>query len=159
VLVPERVAGLVLMGSAASPHDAVTRLGLKDAVAPLTDPVPVEFIREFQESTVHAPLPAGFMDAIIAENRTLPARVWRAAVDGMLATREATELSAHAPPTLILWGDHDVITPRADQDALIALLPNADFKVYEETGHGMHWERPAQAAADIAAFVARAGLR
>jgi pimeloyl-ACP methyl ester carboxylesterase len=155
VLAPERVSGLVLMGSAASPHDAVMRLGLTEAVATLTDPVSHEFILEFQESTVHAPLPPGFMDAIIAENKKLPARVWQDAVDGMLATHEATELSANAPPTLILWGDRDVITPRIDQDALIALIPSAEFEVYAETGHGMQWERPAEIAADIVAFVER----
>jgi pimeloyl-ACP methyl ester carboxylesterase len=159
VLAPERVSGLVLMGSAASPHDAVTRLELKPAVDPLTDPVPLDFIQGFQESTVHAPLPPGFMDAIIAENRKLPARVWQAAVDGMLATHAATELSANAPPTLILWGDKDVITPGVDQDALVALLPHAEFKVYPETGHGMQWERPAEIARDIVAFVERLSAR
>ncbi len=71
---PKRVARLVLVGSG-------TRLGgeeilqLKQAVDTLIDPVPAEFAREFQLSTIHHPVPNDFLDAAVAESLKLPARV------------------------------------------------------------------------------------
>ncbi len=55
-------------------------------------------------------------------------------------------------PTLIFWGDHDFF-PRSEQDALVAQLPEAKLKIYADTGHALHWERPKQFAADLQAFI------
>jgi non-heme chloroperoxidase len=41
-------------------------------------------VRAFQESTVAQPIPAGFLEAIVAESRKLPARVWKAYLQGIL---------------------------------------------------------------------------
>jgi pimeloyl-ACP methyl ester carboxylesterase len=43
-------------------------------------------------------------------------------------------------PTPLLWGNRDAIFTRAEQEALLALLPNAAPKVYPQTGHALHWE-------------------
>ena len=55
---PERVARLVLIGSAVTPLKDVTR-ELQVAVHELQDPVPVEFAREFQAANVYARYPRG----------------------------------------------------------------------------------------------------
>jgi pimeloyl-ACP methyl ester carboxylesterase len=83
-MAPTRVTGLMLMGSA--PKGANTVLTeLKAAVHRLTDPVDPDFVREFQESTVNQPVPAEFMASVIANSQAMPARVWKALIDGLVA--------------------------------------------------------------------------
>ena len=56
-------------------------------------------------------------------------------------------------PTLILWGEQDVLFPREEQERLAAAIPGATLKVYPETGHAVHWERPEQVVRDLEAFL------
>ena len=65
------------------------------------------------------------------------------------------EVAAGGPPTLLMIDEIHRFN-RAQQDALLAALPAARLKVYEETGHCPNWERPEWVAADIADFVAGA---
>ena len=154
---PARVERLVLVGSATSAHRIVGIGELAAAVRAFPDPegpAPLEFAREFQVSTVHRPVPAAFMDSAVAASRRLPARVWRALLDGMLATAPPAGLAAFRAPTLLLWGERDAYFPRSEQDALLRLIPGARLAVYPGTGHSPHWERPAEFARDLARFVA-----
>lgn len=153
VVAPARVARLVLIGSSTTPRTVNDFAALDEHMQTLTDPIPVTFIREFQESTVHAPVPSAFMDRVIAESGKVPAHVWRAAFAGMRATDAPTELSGHRIPTLILWGDHDQFMPRDEQDVLTAHYGTARLRIYSETGHAPHWERPEDVARDIAEFL------
>lgn len=149
---PERVTKLVLVGSAMTVlNDGV--LELQRAVEALTDPVPEQFAREFQESTVYQPLPGEFMERVVAESLKLPARVWRAVLQGQVDVADATLLGGIQAPTLILWGERDAIFPRRDQEALAASIPNAVLKVYAETGHALHWEQPERFVRDLVAFI------
>jgi non-heme chloroperoxidase len=153
---PARVERLVLVGSGTAPRKIVGIGELKAAVDAFPDPegaAPVQFAREFQESTVYRPVPAAFMDSAVAASRKLPARVWRALMDGMLATDVATGLGAHRIPTLLLWGERDAYLPRSEQDALLRLIPGARLVAYAGTGHTPHWERPADFARDLVGFV------
>jgi pimeloyl-ACP methyl ester carboxylesterase len=152
---PERVARLVLVAPATINivhNEAV--LQLKQAVESLTDPVPADFAREFQTSCVYQPLPADFMDRVVAESVKLPARVWRTVMAGLLDADYPTRLGDSRIPTLILWGDRDAFFPRTEQDALAAVLGAVPLKVYPETGHSPHWERPAEVARDLEEFLA-----
>jgi pimeloyl-ACP methyl ester carboxylesterase len=56
-------------------------------------------------------------------------------------------------PTLILWGEQDALFPREEQERLAAAIPGATLRVYPETGHAVHWERPEQFARDLEAFM------
>ena len=56
-------------------------------------------------------------------------------------------------PTLLLWGEQDTFFPREEQEQLASALPDARLKVYLETGHAMHWERPEQVVQDLQAFM------
>ncbi|GAB4198928.1 MAG: alpha/beta hydrolase [Roseiflexaceae bacterium] len=152
---PERVRGLVLIGSATTARNPGV-LGLRDAVAELSDPVPEAFAREFQASTIHHPVPAPFLDRVVAESLKLPARVWQAALDGLLDADQAAQLGQIRAPALILWGDQDSVFPREEQDLLAAALPAARLEIYSDTGHGLHWERPAQCAKDVLEFIRNA---
>jgi pimeloyl-ACP methyl ester carboxylesterase len=150
---PDRVTRLVLVGSAASPRNPGV-LELAQAINGLDDPVPEEFARDFQLSTIYQPVPDDFLNRVVAESMKLPAHVWQMALAGLLAANDTTRLDHIQAPTLVLWGDQDTVFLRADQDALMAGLRNAILKVYPETGHALHWERPAQFVRDLEDFIA-----
>lgn len=150
---PERISRLVLVGSAA---DARTPelTAFQQQVEALPDPVPVEFAREFQLSTLHQPVPPEFLRGVIAASLRVPARVWRAALAGVLSDPGVRRLERIGMPTLLLYGERDAIWPRSQQDTLLALLPQATLRVYPDVGHAPHWERPTEFVRDLDAFLA-----
>lgn len=151
---PDRVDRLVLIGSGLSSASPVLAEA-REIVAKLEDPLPLEFVREFQSGTAYAPIPDDFLDGVVSESHRAPARVWRDALEGLLAYQDAQQLAGLAAPTLLIWGDHDaVFESEEEQRQLAATIPNATLKVYAETGHCPNWERPEQVASDIAAFLA-----
>jgi pimeloyl-ACP methyl ester carboxylesterase len=150
---PERVTRLVLVGSAPRLRGVAGVAEFAEAVEALSDPVPADFVRDFQASTVHGALPEAFIDGVVAESLRLPARVWQSLMRGMLAVDAAAVRAAAAVPTQILWGDRDSVFSRAEQDALLAAIPGATLTVYEGTGHAPHWERPERFAEDLARFL------
>ena len=152
---PERIARLVLIGSGTTPRQIVGIAELDSAVQSLRDPVPVEFVREFQVGTVYQPISDKFLDGAINESRKLPARVWQGLMAGMLATDPPAGLSGKRIPTAIFWGDRDATFGRSEQDALVTMIDGAELAVYPETGHALHWERPAEFARDLHAFLER----
>ncbi len=150
---PDRLSRLVLIGSATNIRSDEIR-ELQRVVNELADPVPREFAREFQVSTIHHPVPDEFLDRAVDESLKLPARVWRAALEGQLSIENSDRIESIETPTLLLRGDHDQLFPREAQDALVDRLPNATFKLYPETGHALHWERPNEFVRDFEAFCA-----
>ena len=149
---PERVARLVLIGSGWSGSNPVTR-EVQAALRDLPDPVPAEFARQFQASTVHAPVPPEFFERIVDESLKLPGRLWRAMLDGILAFEDTDRLARIGARTLLLWGERDGLFPREDQDRLAATIPGARLTIYPETGHCPNWERPEKVAADLDTFM------
>ena len=149
---PERVARLVLIGSAVTPLKQETR-ELQAAVHTLEDPVPAEFAREFQTSTIHVPLPEAFFERAVAESLKLPAHIWKSALDGLLAVDDAGDLGQITAPTLLIWGERDGFFSREEVEGLAAAIPGARLLVYPETGHAVQWERPERVASDLDAFM------
>ena len=152
---PERVLGLVLLGS---PKDFYGKPGAWDFLRPLadlTDPVDPQFVRDLMDNTITESLPPAFLDTLIAESSKLPAHVWRATFQGLLDAEVPTERGTITAPTLILWGDGDELAPRRDQEGLRTAIAGAELVTYEGTGHSVACEQPARAAADIAAFAQR----
>jgi pimeloyl-ACP methyl ester carboxylesterase len=155
-LSPARVAGLVLVGSAITPANDIL-LEVRDALKPLPDPLPLDFVREFQASALHRPVPDDFFNMIVAESMKAPLRVWQEAFDGLLAFNDAEQLQHIVAPSLILWGDHDALFPGEDgQAALTESIPGSQLIVYEDTGHSPNWEQPERVAADLESFMRRA---
>lgn len=152
---PHRTQGLALLGGFTTLRGNAEVQSLWDSVlADLRDPVPVEFVRAFQQSTLCGPVDADFFEMVVAESRKLPARVWRSLFAMFLREDFSAELPNIAAPTLVLWGDRDHVCPRADQDRLVTLIPNAWLACFRGAGHGVHWEQPAAVAAALNAFVA-----
>jgi non-heme chloroperoxidase len=78
-----------------------------EEVRALKDPVPPEFAREFQESTIYHPVPQEFLDTAISESLKLPAHVWRDYLEGAVLSIDhdyVIELREINVPALILWG-------------------------------------------------------
>jgi pimeloyl-ACP methyl ester carboxylesterase len=155
---PERVSRLVLIGSALRTTNAVTR-ELRDVVQGLEDPVPADFVREFQASTIHAPLPDAFFEGVVAESLKVPARVWRAALAGILALDDAEAVATISAPTLILGGALDGVFSAEEQQELATAMPGSQLILYPETGHDPQWERPEQVARDLEVFLRSCGRR
>ena len=155
---PGRLARLVLIASGSTTRIEAVK-GFAPSVGALRDPVPVKFVRDFQNSTVYQPLPGDFIERVVQESLKLPAFVWRATIAGMLAADNKPKLKRIGIPTLVVWGDRDAYFPRAEQQSLVAAIRHADLKVYSETGHAPHWERPEQFARDLEQFIARTNLR
>jgi pimeloyl-ACP methyl ester carboxylesterase len=152
---PDRVLGLVLMGAFSSLYqDSGITDFYASAIAPLADPIPTAFAREWQESTLAQPIPPHVLDTVVSETMKVPARLWRELFTGFLETPDFTsDLARVSVPTLIVWGDRDTYAARAAQDRLLAAIPGAKFVAYMGAGHGFHWENPAEFSKDLLTFV------
>lgn len=151
---PRRVGRLVLVGSPATLLDNEAALEFLAVVRTLEDPVPTGFVREFVDGIIHQPLPEAFLSALVSESRKVPARVWRDYWEGVALTIDhRARLGEIAAPTLILWGERDPLLSREEQERMATEIPDARLRVYPETGHLLHWERPGWLVRDLEAFI------
>src|SRR5919205_2320626 len=114
---PRRVGRLVLIGAQTPANEAIS--GLREEVQALEDPVPPEFVREFQESTVYQPVSQEFLDTVVSESLKLPARVWRDYFEQAVLSIDrdyVLPLREIDVPTLMLWGEQDPLFSREDQE-------------------------------------------
>lgn len=153
VQAPERVTKLVLIASATSLRNNTVRELQREIEALSDKPMPETFARDFQASTTFQPLPAEFFQSVVKESLKLPTRVWRQVIAEMLAPEADVQLRKIKTPTLILWGDKESLFPRSEQDLLTSELRNSVLKVYPNTGHALHWERPERVAKDLQEFI------
>lgn len=135
---PDRVARLVLIGTALSPRIPAVE-AMRYAIEDLTDPVDEEFIREFQHSTIHRPVPSPFFEQVVVESKKLPAFVWRQALDGLLGYQPQWPITC---PTTILGGDRDAVFAPEDQMALFFATERSTVHLEPGVGHSLHWEWP-----------------
>jgi pimeloyl-ACP methyl ester carboxylesterase len=56
----------------------------------------------------------------------------------------------------LIWGEHDALFGRQDQDRVVAAIPGARLEIYTGIGHCPNWECPDRGARDLIAFT-RAG--
>jgi non-heme chloroperoxidase len=151
---PERVLGLVLIGSFCTYRGNSTMVELWETdVSQLTDPIDPGFVREFQESTLAQPVSPAFLDMVVQESLKAPARVWRAALEGMLEDDFAGEEHKIEALTLLIWGGRDALCSRRDHEVLLSAIAQARLVVYENAGHAAHWDEPERFAADLVAFI------
>ena len=152
---PQRTAGLVLIASPLSlrGHPAVAELATAPEVATGAGLLPEEFVRRFVTTTVGASVSVPFLEAMVMESATVPARVWRDTLRGLLGHDGAGALEQIVAPTLMVWGDADELVSRGDQDALRDAIISSRLLVYAGIGHSPHWEQPKRFAADVASFL------
>ncbi|RYV49945.1 alpha/beta fold hydrolase [Pengzhenrongella frigida] len=148
---PDRVAGLVLVGS---PRSLQGRPSFADEVDQLSDPVGAGWVRaslawfpRFHE------VPQSYLDARVQDGARIPAHVWRETFYGLCDAAPPTGAATITAPTLIIWGDRDEMLGREQEEDLAAAIPGSSLVVYEETGHLVLWEQPERVARDLTAFV------
>ena len=149
---PKRVSRLILVGTVRKPTNLAGFNELEKAVMSLSDPVPDAFAREFQLSTVHTPVGDEFINRAVEESLRLPARVWKELAAGMVATDAAVSLGRSGIPTMVVRGEKDAWVTAAETDSLAKMVAAKRRKAYTNTGHAVHWERPAEFASDVIAF-------
>jgi len=144
---------LVLIGSLASFKDKPGLVEFSHAVDQLQDPVDSAFVYEFQKSTLAKQIPAPELNMYVMESRKLTVRIWKETMKGMMASDYQNELNKLKVPTLIIWGDKDLIAPKSDQDILLSGIKHSRLNVYEGTGHAVHWEEPVRFTNDLLNFI------
>jgi rifampin ADP-ribosylating transferase len=149
---PDRVAGLVLVGS---PRTLQGRPSFADEVDLLTDPVSEAWVREsLAWFPLFQPVPASYLDDRVRDGARIPAHVWRETLRGLCEATPPTDAGTITCPTLILRGDRDEVLTRAHQEDLARAVPGSRLVVYEDTGHPVLWEQPERVARDVADFLA-----
>lgn len=149
---PQRVAGLLLAGAFGTLRESPNMVGFDDELGQLTDPIDPAMVREFQSGTTQRPQAASWLDVVVAESLKAPARVWGASAAGLMEHDLAARLGTIGVPALLIWGDHDALATRQEQDWLVRQIPDAHLQVYRGTGHSAHWEEPERFGRDLTAF-------
>lgn len=151
---PDRVAGLVLIGSGPVLGNAVIR-GLAEELAEMTDSIPLGYIVAFQQGTVARAVDPGFMGRVVAASRSVPAATWRAVALAMARHHDRVGLDALRVPILVIGGERDTIFPPTEQESLFAQVREGQKSIYPGVGHAPHWEVPDQVATDLQRFMVR----
>ncbi len=154
---PDRVAGLVLLGTPALLADKPGVAALRETVQGLGDPVDRAFAADFVRGLGVGRVAPGFLETAVDESLKVPARVWRETLRGLLETDLAATLTGILVPTLVVWGDQDPVLARSDQQLILDAIPDSRLAVHEGAGHVVYWEDPERVVRELAAFAA--GLR
>ena len=151
-----RITRLVLIGSGpGAPRDPSKPSELSAYFANVKDPIDYQFARDFQAGTAFTPLPAAFLETMIAEVQRVPAAMFHELARGLTDAQAVEKLKQIKAKTLLLWGEKDSMFSKTDQDGLLRIIAGARLIAYPETGHALHWERPEAFAKDLIAFMAR----
>lgn len=103
---PERVAGLVLIGTFKAQRDNAELAALIDEIAAMADPIELDLVRAFQASTLAQPVQDEFFRTVVAEG-ALAAWHLAAALKEIAAYDDFASLSGIAAPTILFWGERD----------------------------------------------------
>ncbi|MFI5132640.1 MAG: alpha/beta fold hydrolase, partial [Chitinophagales bacterium] len=150
---PELTRAIVIVSSDAAFKDNPGLSEFSEEVVQLSDPVDHAFAESFQKGTIVRPVDSNYLNLYVNETMKVPARVWKAVMNGFMSIDYSRELYKIKRPVLIFWGDRDAICTKADQDILAKEISNAKLIVYEGTGHALHWEEPQRFADDLADFI------
>lgn len=156
---PGRVASLVLLSTFAAPDEwarrvlevrrtAIERLGLAE---------------QFRMSLLFVFSPRAFRemrDWIAGLERRLAEdppdeRAYLRQLDFCARHDARARLSRLTMPTLVVSGEHDVLTSALQGRELAEMVPGAEYRECRGASHGLLWERGQELAESIAAFVAR----
>ena len=155
---PELVASLVLIAPAGVPaereNDFFRRA--REGENPL-DIASVEDLDRVLATVFLRPpdMPANVKRWLVERNR--PHRATRAAILATMAPFLVGGLDEVAPairaPTLVLWGDSDLVTDPSAGAALVARLPDARLAIVPDAGHVPWEDAPAATFAAIRGFL------
>ncbi len=152
-----RVRALVLADTRAGADDEEGRAKRREMIRTARERGSSAVAAKMLDSMVGATTKARQPDAI----DLLRAMMTRAPVDGVVGALEAmmnrqdsTDLLADIDvPTLVLVGDEDVLTPRAEAELMHRSIPGARLEVIPGAGHVSNLERPAAFASLVSEFM------
>jgi non-heme chloroperoxidase len=150
----DRISGVVLIGAFAHFRDTPAMNELHEAVFDFGENCGGEFALAFQESTLANMIPQRFLDTAVSESLRMPGHAWRGVVQGLMDFEPCVAARRCHAPAVILWGDKDAYCPRQDQHDLRAALRTSRLFSLPNVGHALHWEKPADTAALLRAFIA-----
>ena len=105
---PQRTRALVLVGAfMPGPPNAAVQEFWDTSVSRLTDPIDPAFARAFQQDTLAQRVPPEFFDTVVAESLKVPARVWKAALSGLMSGDFAADLPKITAPVLLIHSRDD----------------------------------------------------
>ena len=158
-----RVAGLVLADTRATPDGAEERerrLAMADEVERTHSPQPAIDLmlpRLFAPTLWHGAPVRETLRAMIASTPV------RGIADGarVLAARPDSLdlLPSIDVPTLVLVGEHDLITPPADAQRMLGRLPNARLEIIAQAGHMANYENTDEFNAALGRFLTTVSAR
>lgn len=152
--IPDRLAGLVLLGAAAALPVAPALL----AAAADDPPLAAELMSRWaigRARHLASPATPGVPLREAARRLLLNARPGVLAADlGACAAWSGPRLGTAVPPTLVLAGGADRMTPPRQGEALAAAIPGARFALLPDAGHLMMLEDPDAVLAALVPFLA-----
>ena len=150
-LFPGRLASLCLMDTKAAPDNAEQRAGREKGAALALAQGAAAVTGPLLPKLVAPDLPARDPALFAQIGRLAEAATAQGVADALLgmAARDdaAAWLSACRAPTLVVAGEHDQVTSRAELEALARLIPGARFEVVAGAGHYAFLERPGEVRA------------
>jgi pimeloyl-ACP methyl ester carboxylesterase len=155
---PERVRGLALLGTNASPETEDMRTLREAAIALFSQGRLAEVIEPNVALAFH---PERANDATLVANYL--EFVLRAGAEQLIRQNRAViarpDARAHLPrllcPVLVLCGDADQLTPPECSKEIAALVPQSELRIIPRCGHMLTMERPREVSAILAAWIAR----
>ncbi|MGH2616602.1 MAG: alpha/beta fold hydrolase [Thermomicrobiales bacterium] len=95
----------------------------------------------------------GFAPMLVHDLLRCHPRSFVAAAIDALQTDWEPHLSRISAPTLVVWGEHDSITPIGFGHRIAAAVPAARLAIVPGAGHSPMWERPEAFNAEILRFL------
>jgi pimeloyl-ACP methyl ester carboxylesterase len=86
-------------------------------------------------------LPVRFLPILMADAYRAGPSTIRKAAHELATTDLRPKLSRIEVPTLVIWGEHDTLVPRAIGEEIRANVPNVSWVVLEGAGHNPMWDR------------------
>jgi pimeloyl-ACP methyl ester carboxylesterase len=150
---PDRVRSLILIATAPTGAGNPFGLSFKPLIDSLVDPIPPALAVQLQSLFFFRDVSDTVFNTSVEDTLKVPARILRAMFDSMLSENRSSELGRIRAPTLILFGDRDLVFSLADQQQLDAGIPDSRLIVYPQTGHRLQTERSVEVGRDIASFL------
>lgn len=136
---PERIKSLILTGSS-----GLFENGMGDTYPKRGD---YEYIRKKTEMTFYDPNTATkeLVDEVfeITNNRLKVIKII-ALAKSAIRNNLGEELSKIKQPTLLIWGNNDIITPPFVGEEFHKLIPNSELHFIDKCGHAPMMEQPAE---------------
>lgn len=73
----------------------------------------------------------------------------------MLADDFREEMAGIRAPTLVVWGDRDIVTPPRHAETMVQQIPEAELAIIEDAAHTPMWDAPERFGELVLGFLGR----